>query len=182
MRLHRNVGIEVVQCAIGLFTSIPSTFVHALDFLVATAGALVLLGARDGDEGVDLRERVGLLLHVRISLVLGIMNTNLSRSSPGRGRRGCRRHGGRGRRMGAVGRDGVRVRLTILAPFGATVHASLAGVPGVGLCHVVLRRVGRVLAWRRVGRAGGGDGRIYRKVGVRFHAVRVLMATWVPIC
>ena len=50
MGLHRHVRVQVVQCAIGLFTPLPPAFVHALDFFVTATGALVLLRARDGNE------------------------------------------------------------------------------------------------------------------------------------
>ena len=48
------MGIEMVQRAISLLASIPSTLVHALDLFVTSARALVLLGTGDRDEGVDL--------------------------------------------------------------------------------------------------------------------------------
>jgi len=54
VRLHGDVGIEMVQSAISLLTTVPSALVHALDFFVSSAGTLVLLGARNGDEGVNL--------------------------------------------------------------------------------------------------------------------------------
>jgi hypothetical protein len=50
----------VVQSPVCLFASVPATFVHALDFFVPTAGALVLLGAGDGNERVYLRNRMSL--------------------------------------------------------------------------------------------------------------------------
>ena len=43
VRLHCNVRIQMIQCAIGLFTSLPTAFVHAFYFLIPTPGALVLL-------------------------------------------------------------------------------------------------------------------------------------------
>lgn len=52
--LHSNMGIEMIQSAICLFTSIPSTFVHALDFFVSSSGSLVLLCTRNWNEGIDL--------------------------------------------------------------------------------------------------------------------------------
>ena len=61
VRLHCYVRVQVIQCAIRLFTSLPSTFVHSLNFFVAAARALVLLSAWNGNEGVDLRERVRIL-------------------------------------------------------------------------------------------------------------------------
>lgn len=56
VRLHRNMGVEVVQCAISLLAAIPTTLVHALDFFITSARALVLLGTRNRDKGVDLRQ------------------------------------------------------------------------------------------------------------------------------
>lgn len=61
VRLHRDMCVEVVKRAVRLFAPVPTTFIHALDFLVASARALVLLGARDGDEGVDGGEGVAAL-------------------------------------------------------------------------------------------------------------------------
>jgi len=52
----------VVQSTICLLAAIPATFVHALDFLVAPPGTLVLLRARDGDERVNGGERVAALI------------------------------------------------------------------------------------------------------------------------
>ncbi len=50
--------IKVVQCPICLLAALPSALVHTLNFLIAAARALVLLSTGDGDEGVDLRQRV----------------------------------------------------------------------------------------------------------------------------
>ena len=61
MRLHGNVGIEMVQCTISLLATIPPTFVHALDFFVTSTGTLVLLGAGNWDEGIDLRQMMRLV-------------------------------------------------------------------------------------------------------------------------
>lgn len=57
MRLHRNMGIQVVECTIGFLATIPSALVHALNFFIATARTLMLLRTRNGDKGVDLRQR-----------------------------------------------------------------------------------------------------------------------------
>ena len=54
MRLHGYVRIEMVKCAVRLFTAVPATLVHALNFLVPAAWALMLLRAGDGHERVDL--------------------------------------------------------------------------------------------------------------------------------
>jgi hypothetical protein len=56
VRLHRDVGIEMVEGAVGLLAALPAALVHALDLLVAAARALMLLGAGDGNERVDGRE------------------------------------------------------------------------------------------------------------------------------
>lgn len=56
MRLHSDMSIEMVQGAICLLTSVPSTLVHTLDLLISTTGSLVLLGTRDWDERIDLRQ------------------------------------------------------------------------------------------------------------------------------
>lgn len=54
VRLHGDVCVEMVQSAIGLLTSIPAALVHALDFLIASTRALVLLSAGDRNERVNL--------------------------------------------------------------------------------------------------------------------------------
>lgn len=62
VRLHRDVRIQMVECPVRLLAALPSTLVHALDFFVAAAGALVLLGTGDRDERVNLGKRVRILL------------------------------------------------------------------------------------------------------------------------
>jgi hypothetical protein len=62
MRLHCNMRVQVVEGAIGLLTSIPSTFVHALDFFVSPARSLVLLCAWNWYKRVDGRKWVSALL------------------------------------------------------------------------------------------------------------------------
>jgi hypothetical protein len=54
VRLHGNMGIQVIKCAIGLLAAIPSTFIHALNFFITSPWAFVLLRAGDRDEGVYL--------------------------------------------------------------------------------------------------------------------------------
>lgn len=44
----------MVQGSVCLLTSIPSTLIHTLNLFISTAGSLVLLGARNGDERIDL--------------------------------------------------------------------------------------------------------------------------------
>ena len=62
MRLHRHMRIQMIQRAICLFAPLPTTLVHAFDFLISTPRALVLLRARDGDKGIHLGERVWVLI------------------------------------------------------------------------------------------------------------------------
>lgn len=54
VRLHGDVRVEMVQSAIGLLASIPAALVHALDFLITSTGAFVLLSAGDGNKRVNL--------------------------------------------------------------------------------------------------------------------------------
>lgn len=54
MRLHGDVGIEMVQSAVGLFATVPATLVHALDLLISSSRTLVLLRPGDGHERVNL--------------------------------------------------------------------------------------------------------------------------------
>lgn len=54
MRLHGDVGIEMVQSAIRLLAAIPATLVHSLDLLVSPPRPLMLLRTRDRDERVHL--------------------------------------------------------------------------------------------------------------------------------
>ena len=48
------MGIQMVESAVGLLTSLIATFVHAFDFFVATTRTLVLLSTGNGHEGIDL--------------------------------------------------------------------------------------------------------------------------------
>ena len=50
VRLHGHMGIEMIQGSVSLFTPIPSALVHALDLLVSSSRALVLLGTWNGDK------------------------------------------------------------------------------------------------------------------------------------
>lgn len=43
MGLHGDMGIQVVQSTVGLFTTVPAALVHALNLLVTTTWSLVLL-------------------------------------------------------------------------------------------------------------------------------------------
>jgi hypothetical protein len=44
----------MVECAVCLFAAIPAALVHSLDLFISATRALVLLGAWDGYEGIDL--------------------------------------------------------------------------------------------------------------------------------
>lgn len=118
VRLHGDMRVEMVQSAVGLLASIPAALVHALDFLIASAGALVLLRAWDGHERVNL---AGSLLRSRgwglgIDWVAGSQRRSSMLAVPG-----------------PVG-SGLRI------------HAS-AGM-GVAMRHVWIRRIRRVLPIR----------------------------------
>lgn len=43
MGLHSDMGIQVVQSTVGLFTTVPAALVHALNLLVTATWSLVLL-------------------------------------------------------------------------------------------------------------------------------------------
>jgi len=50
VRLHRNVRIQMVQSAVSFLATIPSAFVHALNFFISPTWSLMLLCARNGYE------------------------------------------------------------------------------------------------------------------------------------
>jgi hypothetical protein len=52
--LHGNMSIKVVQCAVGLFTAIPTALVHSLNLFVSSSRSLMLLRTRNGHERVNL--------------------------------------------------------------------------------------------------------------------------------
>lgn len=54
MRLHGDVRIQMVECTISLLAAIPSTLVHALDFLEAPTWSLVLRGTGDRNKRINL--------------------------------------------------------------------------------------------------------------------------------
>ena len=54
VRLHGDVRIKMIQGTVSLLTAIPSTFIHALNFFVTSSRTLVLLGAGNGYERVNL--------------------------------------------------------------------------------------------------------------------------------
>jgi len=53
MRLHRNMCVQMVESAISLLTSVPTTLVHALNFFVSPTRPLMLLCTWNRDKGVD---------------------------------------------------------------------------------------------------------------------------------
>ena len=53
MRLHRDVSIQMIECAVCLLATVPAALVHAFDFFVSPARALVLLCTWDWHERVD---------------------------------------------------------------------------------------------------------------------------------
>lgn len=69
MRLHGDVGIEMVQSAVGLFATVPATLIHALDLLVTSSRTLVLLCTRDGHERVNLLKIKFALANARRSFI-----------------------------------------------------------------------------------------------------------------
>ena len=58
MGLHGHVRVQMIECPVRFLAALPATLVHALDFFITATRTLVLLGTGNGNEGVDLRERV----------------------------------------------------------------------------------------------------------------------------
>ena len=54
MRLHGHMRIQMVECTVSLLATVPSTLVHSLNFLKAPARPLMLSGAGDRDERINL--------------------------------------------------------------------------------------------------------------------------------
>lgn len=50
------MSIEVVQCAICFFATVPSALVHSLDFFISSSRSLVLLSTRNWNKRVDLED------------------------------------------------------------------------------------------------------------------------------
>ncbi|KAI1107277.1 hypothetical protein F4804DRAFT_223039 [Jackrogersella minutella] len=48
------MSVQMVKCAICLFASLPTAFVHPLDFFISSSRSFVLLRSRDGYEGINL--------------------------------------------------------------------------------------------------------------------------------
>lgn len=70
MRLHGDVGIEMVQSAVGLFATVPATLVHALNLLVSSSRTLMLLRSGDGHERVNLWKIKFALANARCSFII----------------------------------------------------------------------------------------------------------------
>lgn len=58
MRLHSNVRVQVVERAVSLFATVPTTLVHPLNLFIASSRSLVLLCARDGHERINLNSNM----------------------------------------------------------------------------------------------------------------------------
>ena len=94
VRLHGDVGVQVVKSAVGLLTSVPAALIHALDLFVPATGSLVLLRTGNRDKGVDLSTR---------RMVSHAKDTFAPCAWGGRGRRGERRLWSRGMSPAAHG-------------------------------------------------------------------------------
>lgn len=167
--------IQVIQCTIRLLTTLPSTFVHALNLFVATTRALVLLSAGDGNERVDLGERVRLLF-VGLSTMDDVQRmrvTYLARTRSSA--RWCPLSRGPGaRRAVRSTRHPMRVTSILLWP--------VLGISrGRCMTRVMRHVVGGV---RRVGGVGGtrrGYVWIYRYLRVRLDVLGMMMVILVSI-
>lgn len=167
MRLHRHVCVQMVQCTISLFTPIPSTFVHTLNFFVTATWALMLLGTGNWDERVYLFKINQLHLSLLLEEWKGHMSrpnehylsriaTGDSRTRPASGNREYETN--RSSRSGVRTRQTMVTRLRIsMRPFRARIHLRRRwGRVTLILSHVMaLRLVGRVGG--RIGRAGSRD-------------------------
>lgn len=87
MRLHRDMSVQVVKSAVGLFAAVPATLVHALDLFISSAGSLVLLGAWNGDERVHLCHELAQSAHVNR---LGLGFSQQARDAPCADKAGAR--------------------------------------------------------------------------------------------
>jgi len=128
VRLHRNVSIQVVERAVGLFASVPATLVHALNLFITPPWALVLLCTGYWNEGIYGGHWVSALEVNDTSTQITLLPNALG-FTYGRGPCNRRDHGG-GRRAGrtvSIMRH-VRVLWWILMaarPFGTAVHAPM---------------------------------------------------------
>ena len=141
--LHCDMRVQVVQCTICLLASLPPTFVHALNLLVAATGALVLLSTWDWNKRVDLRKRVRILFQglSQTDGVEGMRATHLTRTWSGTGR-GSLGRGSCSRRAVWSTRHSMWMASVLLRPMLRVSRRWVALV----MIHVVRRvwRVGRV--------------------------------------
>lgn len=47
MRLHCDVGVEVIKGTVRLFAAVPAAFIHPFNLLISPSWSLVLLSPRD---------------------------------------------------------------------------------------------------------------------------------------
>ena len=156
MRLHRYVRIEMIQCPIRLFTSIPSALIHPLDFFISSSWSLMLLSTGDGNEAVHLRRVSTHLNHGKMD------HSYLSRSRAG---------GSRWRALNSAWVLSERTRHTVLWWISCPLlvrrawwHVARVLRWSISLMHTLILSVGRV---GRIGRTSLGNGRIYWNIRVR---------------
>ena len=70
MRLHGDVGVQVVQCPVGLFATVPAALVHALNFFVSPARSLMLLRTGNWNKRIDSRQRMSTLGEVLVYILI----------------------------------------------------------------------------------------------------------------
>lgn len=167
MRLHRNVRVQVVECAVCLLAAIPAALIHTLDFFISTTRTLMLLGARNWNKAVNL-------------IVTQLANhTRLQQ---------FREHGGRMGRVTAAYlvltrlrssrrrlREHVMIRrdrcgvATVTGPVGARLRVATSMSVAMGIHVLCWDRGIRTLRVRVLRRAGSCDARVYGNIRVRFH-------------
>ena len=162
MLLHGNVGIEVVQSAVRLVTSLPLAVVDALNLIVATTRTLAVgNGARKGDklEVRVARDVAARVLVVRTIATVGVAGHHLARNRVGGRNRDTRRVSAN-LRDEAAGRgkgDAVKVRRVA----GQSV-AGLRTRNGGGACGWVQQAVAAVVALRDADSRGRVGKRLLR--------------------
>ena len=177
MRLHSDMGIQMIERAICLLTSLPSTLVHTLNLFIAPARSLMLLGAGNRDKRINLRKRMRILLGTRLSTGgkkkrIGRGKSYLSRSRSRTGRRARRAIAG-----GAVGSAGhpMGMSCVLLRPMLRVAWGRVA------LIMVHLVRLWRIRRVGRIGRARGRNVWIYRHFGIRLDVLRMMMVVVLSI-
>ena len=185
MRLHRHMRIQMIQRAVRLLASLPSTLVHSFDLFISTTWALVLLRARDGNEGVHLGQRMRTLIASAVgrnatvpdggpaSISPGVVTYLIATRPGGRSRSRCG-HGGSRRAVRPVG-HAMGMSCVLLWP----VRIALRGVALI-LRHVVILRCIRRVRWVGRTRSGGYRG-IYGYFRVRLDVRGVMMVILMPI-